>query len=91
LRLLNDEQNISTIIEYIRALKTETSLSDHYRKNHFDVLTRFSKFHNNKQFKDVTRDDVIAFLDILRKPESVDCLKVAIDDSQKKGKGKSVP
>jgi hypothetical protein len=74
LRLLNDEQNISSIVDYIRALKTETSLSDHYRKDNIHVLTRLSKFYNNKPFKDMTHDDVIAFLDILRKPESVDPL-----------------
>jgi integrase len=74
LRLLDDEQNISSIVDYIRTLKTETPLSDHYRKDNIHILTRFSKFHNNKPFKAVTRDDVIAFLDILRKPESVDPL-----------------
>jgi integrase len=33
-----------------------------------------SEFHDSKSFKDMTRDDVLAFLDRLRKPESVDPL-----------------
>jgi integrase/recombinase XerD len=74
LRLLSNQENISTIIEYIQALKTETSLSDHYRKDNIELLTRFSKFHNNKLFKDITRDEFIAFLDSFRKLEDVDPL-----------------
>jgi len=74
LRLLSNQENISIIIEYIQALKTETSLSDHYRKDNIELLTRFSNFHNNKLFKDITRDDFIAFLDSFRKLEDVDPL-----------------
>jgi integrase len=74
LRLLSSQQNISVIIEYIQAMKTETSLSDHYRKNTIEALTRFSKDNNNKLFKDISRDDIIAFLNHFRKTETADPL-----------------
>jgi hypothetical protein len=45
LRLLSKQENIFTIIEYIQALKIETSLSDHYKKDNIELLTRFSNFH----------------------------------------------
>ena len=72
LRLLSNQENIFTIIEYIQALKIETSLSDHYKKDNIELLTRFSNFHDGKLFKDITRDDFTAFLDSFRKPETVD-------------------
>jgi integrase/recombinase XerD len=71
--LLSNQQNIPVIIEYIQAMKTETNLSDHYRKDTIDALTRFSKY-SNKSFKDISRNDVIAFLDSFRKTETADPL-----------------
>jgi signal recognition particle GTPase len=59
------ENNIKTIVRYIAALRIETSLSTHYRRDIIDLLTKFAIYHNNnnnKQFKDATRDDVINFL-----------------------------
>jgi integrase len=53
-------------------MKTEINLSDNYRKSNIDRLVKFSKFHNHKPFRQITREDVLAFLDNLRKPESVD-------------------
>jgi hypothetical protein len=55
-------------------MKSEVNLSDHYRRDVIVTLYRFSKFSNDKPFKDSTRTDVIAFLDSFRKPESVDPL-----------------
>jgi len=74
LRLLSNQENIFTIIEYIQALKIETSLSNHYKKDNIELLTRFLNFHDGKLFKDITRDDFTAFLDSFRKPEAVDPL-----------------
>jgi integrase len=39
--------------------------------NHIQAK-KLAEFHNNKAFKDMTRQDILAFLDELRKPESVD-------------------
>ena len=37
-------------------------------------MANFSIFYNNKSFKQITRDDLVSFLDSFRKPESVDPL-----------------
>jgi hypothetical protein len=74
LRLLNNQENISTIVRYINALKIETSVSDHYRRENIDVLRRFSKFNHDKSYDMITRDDVVAFLDSLRRSEVADPL-----------------
>jgi hypothetical protein len=66
------EGNSVIIVEYIAAMKSEVNLSDHYRRDVIVTLYRFSKFSNDKLFKDSTRSDVIAFLDSFRKPELVD-------------------
>lgn len=68
-----EEDNIRTIVEYINALGIETTLSPRYRKDVIDLLTRFAK-HTSKQFKDITRDDIINFLNSYRKPETIDPL-----------------
>jgi hypothetical protein len=68
------EENIATIIEYIAAMKSEVNLSDHYRKDLIQVLSKFSKYHNNMPFKDLTRTNVIAFLETFRKTETQDPL-----------------
>jgi hypothetical protein len=66
------EYNAATIVEYIIAMKSEINLSDNYRRDQIEVLTRLSKNNNNKTFKDLTRADVIAFLDSFRKTETQD-------------------
>jgi hypothetical protein len=36
------------------------------------IIGKVSRFHNQKPFREITRDDIISYLDSLRKPESVD-------------------
>lgn len=67
-------ENCSTIINYVMAMQTETNLSGDYRLNVINTLKQLSERHNSKSFKDMTRQDVLEFLDRLRKPESVDHL-----------------
>jgi hypothetical protein len=61
-------------------MKTEINISDHYRKDVIKLLCIFSsffsndKYNTNQLFKDVTRADVVSFLDCFRKPESIDPL-----------------
>jgi integrase len=68
------EENAAIIIEYIAAMKSEVNLSDNYRKDLIEALTRFSKYNNNKPFKDLSRTEIIAFLDTYRKTETQDPL-----------------
>ncbi|CAN5156964.1 hypothetical protein BH18THE2_BH18THE2_18970 [soil metagenome] len=67
--------NASTIADYILAMKTETNLSDSCREDNIMALCRYSKYCSNRPFKTVTkRDNIIAFLECFRKPESIDPL-----------------
>jgi integrase len=53
-------------------MKSEVNLSDNYRKDLIALLSRFSKYNDNRPFSDLTRSDVIAFLDTYRKTETQD-------------------
>ena len=56
-------------------MKNEINLSDGYRKLNIYVLHRISKFFNNRKlYKEFTREDVLQYLDSLRKPEASDPL-----------------
>lgn len=77
-RCLKNERELSrnnalTICNYIMSMKTEINLSDNYRRTNLSLLVQFSKFHNQKPFSHITREDLLAFLDSLRKPEDPMC------------------
>jgi integrase len=71
--LLLPQEIATTIVDYIKAMKSEVNLSDYYRRDVIDVLIKLYK-HAKKSFKDLTRDDILLFLDSFRKPEEVDPL-----------------
>ena len=70
------QENASTIIECIYALRNETNLSIFYKQAVIDTLTTLAKFqfhgHGTKSFKNMSRNDILAFLDRLRKTEEQD-------------------
>jgi integrase/recombinase XerD len=68
------QKNVTVIIEYIVAMKSEVNLSDHYRRDLIEVLSRFSKYNDNKSFKDLKRSDILAFLESYRRTETQDPL-----------------
>ena len=54
-------------------MKVETNLSDYYRRDIIDILTKLSLFFDNqKSFAAIVRNDIPKFLDSFRKPETVD-------------------
>ena len=55
-------------------MKSEVNLSDHHRRDLIEVLSRFSKYNDNKSFKDLKRSDVIAFFETYLKTEAQDPL-----------------
>ena len=63
------ENNALAVADYIAAMYTEINLSPSYRGDNIEALTRFSRYNDNRPFKDLKRADVIAFLDSLRKTE----------------------
>jgi len=71
------KQNALTICDYISSLRSEINPSDNYRKGIIAMLCSLSAlFDNNnaKSFKEMTRQDLISFLNSRRKPEDVDPL-----------------
>jgi hypothetical protein len=69
------KDNALTIVNYILSMKNEINLSNGYRKLNIYALYIISQFFKNeKTFKEITRDDVLQFLDSLRKPEASDPL-----------------
>ena len=66
--------NATIIGDYITAMQTEINPSDRYKKAIIILLCKFSQSNKDKPFEQITRQDVIAFLDRLRKPERVDPL-----------------
>jgi integrase/recombinase XerD len=73
LRSVGVKENVLTIIKYIHAIQTEINLSLNYKKDLIKLLTKFSNYHN-KDFEDITRDDIITFLESFRKSEAIDPL-----------------
>jgi integrase len=67
-------ENALIISDYIIAMKTEINPSDNYRGGNIRILYMFSKYHQNKFFKTMTRDDIISFLDSYRRPDTADSL-----------------
>jgi site-specific recombinase XerD len=68
------KDNAATIVEYIYAMKIEVNLSDNYRRVLVEVLSRFSKYNNDRPFKDLVRTDIISFLETYRKTEAANPL-----------------
>ena len=68
------EENALTITDYILSMKSEINPADNYRRDNILLLARFSIFHHNKALKHIIREDVLSFLDSLRKTEGADPL-----------------
>jgi integrase/recombinase XerD len=67
-------ENSAIISDYALIRKTEQNLSENYRSTTLSELIVFCKALRNKPFSKITRDDILSYLDSLRKPESIDPL-----------------
>jgi integrase/recombinase XerD len=74
LRTRISTQNAVIIGEYIASMRIETNLSDNHRRNVITSLKLLSEFLDNKPFDQMTRNDVLLYLDTLRKPVDSDRL-----------------
>jgi integrase len=61
-------------VDYILAMKTEKNLSLHYREVIIKALSRLSIFTKFKDWKNISRQDILAFLDSFRKTDASDSL-----------------
>ena len=73
LRIITEE-NTTIIADYISAARTEINLSDHYRKDLIQALSIFSRHTGNKHFRQMTRSNIISFLESFRKTDAADPL-----------------
>jgi hypothetical protein len=71
-----NRENTLTRCNYVSSLRSEINPSDDHRKNIIILLSELSIFFKNtKRFKeDMTREDMLSFLDSFRKTESADPL-----------------
>jgi integrase/recombinase XerD len=68
------EVNATIIADYIAAIRFEINPSDQYRKSIIEILSVFARFTDNKSFKDITKGDIISFLERFRKTDATDPL-----------------
>jgi integrase/recombinase XerD len=59
-------------VKYTEVMRTEVNSSNHYRRDLILLLCRFSKYHSDKPFKEISRENIVGFLDSLRKIETKD-------------------
>lgn len=65
-------ENAVIIIEFIKCQKTESNLSDGTKNLVIRSLITLVKYFANKNFKQLTRVDILNYLDSLRKSEEDD-------------------
>jgi hypothetical protein len=68
------KDNALTIANYVISMKVETNLSVNHKRAVITSLKLLSEFLDNKPFKEMTHEDILLFLDTLRKPENTDPL-----------------
>lgn len=73
-RLMLTEGNAPVILQYLKCFESEISLSKNYKNITVKTLVYCSRFHSNKKFKEMTKDDIITFLNSYRKNDNVDPL-----------------
>jgi integrase len=67
-------ENAIQVSNFLCAAKVESNFSIGYRKNYLFVLCKLSNHHNHLRYTQMSRSDVISFLDSYRKLEAADPL-----------------
>jgi site-specific recombinase XerD len=73
-QLTANKTDDNIIKEYFEAMQTEINPSTDYVKTNRNTLNKLSQFHKNKPFAHMKREDIISYLNSLRKPEEIDPL-----------------
>ena len=63
-----------TISEYVLSLRREVNPSQNYTRTQIQALVELSEYSKQKPFKQLTRKDILSFLDKFRKTEDKDPL-----------------
>jgi hypothetical protein len=65
--------NAIALADFIASVNIEINLSEKHKTNMIEVLNSLSNhFENKKSFRNMKREDIISFLDSVRKPEISD-------------------
>jgi hypothetical protein len=67
-------KNLDIINDYITAMQTEINLSKGYKTLTIEILTKLSQFHKDKPFANMKREDIITYINSLKKPDAQDPL-----------------
>ncbi|MFL6417991.1 MAG: hypothetical protein ACJ71P_01055, partial [Nitrososphaeraceae archaeon] len=68
------KDNALTIANYVISMKVETNVSINHKRAVITSLKLLSELLGNKPFKQMTHEDILLFLDSIRKPENTDPL-----------------
>lgn len=68
-------ENCNTICEYILAEQTEINLKDSTKEGKIKVLMWLSAFLGDKPFRHTSKQDILSYLDSLRRPLSEDAIR----------------
>jgi integrase/recombinase XerD len=66
--------NDTFMMEYFEAMQTEINPSINYVKTNRNTLDKLLDFHENKPLTEITREDIISYLNSLKKSEEIDSL-----------------
>ena len=64
--------NAQTIIDYILVEQTEINIKDSTKESKIKTLVWLSNFHNNKKFIDLSKEDILDYLNNSRKTTTED-------------------
>ena len=65
-------RNADIINEYTIAMQTEINISKGYKTLNTGILSKLSQFHKDKPFANMKREDIITYINSLRKPDAQD-------------------
>jgi integrase len=68
------KENALTLANYVISMNSEVNLSPNYRRDVIEKLSRLSIYHGKTLFEDITREQILNFLDSMRKHETSDPL-----------------
>ena len=66
--------NAQKIIDYTNSVRNDISVSYSYERNNIKTLADLSKFHSNKKFNQMQKQDILSYLNSKRKSEIEDPL-----------------
>ncbi|WP_415311979.1 tyrosine-type recombinase/integrase [Candidatus Nitrosocosmicus sp. FF01] len=85
LNILNySSKNAEDICDFIIAERNEINIKESTIEWHVKVLGQIQRFHNFEEFKDMTREDILNFLNSLRKPSEEDPTNKSIGNRNNK-------